>query len=438
MLKEKKIIIGIILSLMVIAIIITIVLINIEEDVNREMGSGGEEELYYEYGKIDSDEINNSNYYAANYAITMFLNLTKKEAYLQRNDLNEIKVDTNAMKKSIYNVLSTSYIDKNKITLDNVLDKIIIVDSSVKYVPIKAKVLKNDKVMSYLSYGLVEDYLDYSLLQEVSFIVNIDLDKNIYSIEPMYNIKFEDVKFDNMDITIKENENNKFTYLNLTDKEICDDYIDSYKRIALVNPEFAYELLDEQYRQKRFGNVQDFVNYVKNNRESIKKIRTESFEVNKFEDYNEYIVTNQYGIKYVIKEKAPLDYTIKLDTYTIPSAEDIEEYNTMTNAEKVNKNIDIFFQMLNSKDYSAAYSHLSDGFKSNYFKTEASFETYMRQNLYDSCEIYQTNFSDKISGVFTKYVEIKDKSKKNSNMIRMNIIMQLQEGTDYVLSFEIL
>ena len=118
--------------------------------------------------------------------------------------------------------------------------------------------------------------------------------------------------------------------------------------------------------------------------------------------------------------------------------EDYDYYINATNVEKVATNIDNFFQMMNSNDYKSAYSVLSDGFKDTYFKTQDSFESFMKQTLYTSSEVSYGSFSDQISGVFTQYVEIKNKDNKNDKKIRMNIIMQLQNETDYKISFEIL
>ena len=67
-----------------------------------------------------------------------------------------------------------------------------------------------------------------------------------------------------------------------------------------------------------------------------------------------------------------------------------------------------------------------------------SFEQYIRTKLYLYNDINLVNFSDKISGVFTYYIEVSNKENKNDAKIKMNIIMQLLEDTEYQLSFEII
>ena len=39
-------------------------------------------------------------------------------------------------------------------------------------------------------------------------------------------------------------------------------YLEHFKRILLAKPELAYEYLDEEYKNERFGSYEYFNNYV--------------------------------------------------------------------------------------------------------------------------------------------------------------------------------
>ena len=101
-------------------------------------------------------------------------------------------------------------------------------------------------------------------------------------------------------------------------------------------------------------------------------------------------------------------------------------------------NLDKFFQMLNANDYSSAYAVLSDEFKAKYFKTEDSFEAFVKQYMYVHANTTYMNYSDEISGVYTYYVELTDKANEKNPKKKMNIVMKLLEGTDFKISFEVI
>ena len=48
---------------------------------------------------------------------------------------------------------------------------------------------------------------------------------------------------------------NAVLYQTVSDKQMCQTYFDTYKKLMLNSPKEAYELLDEQYRNKRFPNI---------------------------------------------------------------------------------------------------------------------------------------------------------------------------------------
>ena len=273
------------------------------------------------------------------------------------------------------------------------------------------------------------------------YIVNIDVENKLYSIEPVYGNynSIDDIHIIDTEKTIKENDNNKYRNIIVDYKVVANDYINIYKRLALGSPETMYSLLDKEYREKRFGSLDKFKEYVNKNRNEIASIVADSYLVNNGEnDSVEFVVKDQYGNLYIFDQKAILNYTVKLDTYTLEQEKFNSTYKTATNKNKVMMNIDKFFQMINNNDYTSSYKVLNSNFKSLNFKTEESFENYMRQNIYTHSDVTYVKFSDEISGVYTYYIELTDKTKKSDNKIKMNIVMQLLEGTDYQLSFEIL
>ena len=127
-----------------------------------------------------------------------------------------------------------------------------------------------------------------------------------------------------------------------------------------------------------------------------------------------------------------MEYTLILDTYTIDLPEFLEKYNNSTDQQKVALNIDKFMQAINAKDYKYAYNCLADSFKNNYFKTQEEFENYAKENFYSSNNVEYNEF-DTQGDVYTYSVILTDK--ETSEQKNKTFIVKLEEGTEFVLSF---
>ena len=234
-------------------------------------------------------------------------------------------------------------------------------------------------------------------------------------------------------ITVKQKYScNEFEFITVTTDDLVGAYFNQYKSYALGNLEKAYNLLDEEYREKKFGNIEEYRTYIENNSEAISQVRLDSYQIKKDGENNRYICIDQNGNYYIFNETAVMDYTVMLDTYTIDLPEFIEKYNIATEQQKVALNIDRFMQAINAKDYKYAYSCLADSYKNNYFKTQEEFETYAMQNFYESSTVGYKQF-DVQQDVYTYSVILTNDA--TGEQMEKTFVMQLGEGTEFVLSF---
>ena len=88
---------------------------------------------------------------------------------------------------------------------------------------------------------------------------------------------------------------------------------------------------------------------------------------------------------------------------------------------------------INAKDYKYAYNCLAGSFKNNYFKTQSEFENYARANFYENNTVTYNNF-EKQGDLCICNVTIIDT--KTANKKQKTFIMQLGEGTEFVMSFD--
>ncbi len=78
---------------------------------------------------------------------------------------------------------------------------------------------------------------------------------------------------------------------------------------------------------------------------------------------------------------------------------------------------------------------LSEDFKNNYFKTELTFENYIKQTIGNRTQIEHGAFSTE-GELYTYEIIFKDEA-GNLNPVQKTFIVQLKEGTQFELAFNI-
>ncbi len=436
--KSKKIVLSLIF-IIAILLLITITLILILKSKEPEYGIGEDlslENIQEIEANVDDKEQNRKEYFIVKDCVKQYLssiNIESSRYYGYDENNNYIKlVGENKIKSYIYNLLNKEYIKEKNITIENLYNKVSTVKELLMFVPIEINRIYNSDVKTYYVHGYAENIGDYNIVMELYLAVNLDKNNNTFSIEILEDNnsidKIKEIK------EIAENENNQISMVEVSEKEIVLDYINLYKTLVLGNPEWVYNnVLNEDYRDKRFKGVNDFKTYIENNRQKIVGIRAESYKSTISDNDTRYVITDQYGSYYIFTENEVMDYTLILDTYTIDLPEFIEKYNAGSDQQKVALNIEKFIQAINDKSYHYAYNCLADSYKNNYFKTEEEFVNYAKENFYNNSTIKFNQFN-KQGEVYTYSVTLTNEETKEQK--NKTFIVQLQEETDFVLSFD--
>ena len=270
--------------------------------------------------------------------------------------------------------------------------------------------------------------------EKFNIIVILDYNNMAYSVIPVDEKEIENkiVKT----TVIASNENNNIYQLSISDESMAKIYFNTYKDSFIDDFEYAYNHLDEEYKNKKFAEFEDFKEFIEENREDIFKNNLLKWKREPYEDYTQFICQDDKGRYYIFKETAPMQYTVVLDTYTIDIPQFIEKYDACNPQEKVVLNIEKIKQALNSGDYSYVYSKLADSFKNNKYKTEKEFSEYMENAIYNNFDMKYKEFSNE-GEIYIYNVEIKNLDNEEDKIINMQIIMQLKEERDFVMSFSI-
>ena len=330
-----KRVIGILLIITII-IIITLILMILILNSSKTV----EEESYKMYEHNDNNTTIDYNFKEVTNRDDYFVISSIVDEYLSNILIED--------KSVIYNMIDKQYIDKYKISTENINDYIDSIDAVQIFKAKKMYVRKQDtnkNVYDYFVYGTIREDDRFIRKEEKNFkiIVKIDSDNTTFSIIPQKYIddnKYNDINNIQLENeTIKENTDNLYRPLSIDDKVMVNLLFSDYKDNMLYNSEQAYNNLSEKYREIRFGGIETYNKYIEGIKEEISELFINKFSINKYDDYTEYICIDQYNNYYIFKETAVMQYTLQLDTYTIESEKFIQEYNASDDREKTMMNI---------------------------------------------------------------------------------------------------
>lgn len=224
-----------------------------------------------------------------------------------------------------------------------------------------------------------------------------------------------------------------------SDEDISQWYYKDYTLKALYFSEEAYEQIDEEYKEKRFENkIENYREYLAENESRIKSGNLVKYSVNNYDKSTVYTLVDSKNNSYFIEVSSnPTEYKIKLDQYTVKLEDYEKNYSKMSERNKVAANVYIFIQMINTKDYKHAYELLDNTFKQNNFGSLEEFKTYVKDNFFDN-NYTDTSFEiGQQSDYYTCRMEVKENAGEDVRGKKLEIIMKLKEGTDFVMSFNI-
>lgn len=338
--------------------------------------------------------------------------------------------------EAVKNILEEKYCATNGITEDNVLENSPqIVDFQSFKVKDMYLIEKENKYKNYV-YGVISTGEN-----SYAWYGEVNTDYNVFTLEPLGKEDYENIiqnKTDTGEKNLVRNSYNQFIVNQISEEQLCRYYFEDYKDKLLNDYEVAFDMLEEQYKEKRFQNdISKFIQYIEDNKQHIELATLLSYSTyNDSYEGNRIVLKDNYDNYYTLYENAVMDYRILLDTYTIPTEEYLQKYNTLSLESRAINNVEIVINMINNKDYEKLYSLLDETFKSNNFATLDVYKNYMREHFFDY-NILGSKKIKEINGVFVCKVFLKDSPGSAYESKEQTFIIKLGEGTDFVMSFQL-
>lgn len=413
---KKKLLLAIIIFMIILTILLAKLIDQIKlknEDIQKSGSTN-----YVEESTLKERRISKNTFYIIENLVQSYITAVNEQKY-----------------ENVLDMLSKKYIDDNMIGINNIENFIVDTKGAYKVWLIDFKMLgEENNIENYSIHALVTDSTK-NLEENVFLEIYLDKNNNTFSIVTTNKTSIDQVETTNNYNSVKENKNNKYSNIVVDDEELLKKYMSYYRYNTLCNIQKAYELLDVDYRNKRFGNIEEYQKYLEEN-----KMRTVPLLVKYAKSTDEQVTTyvcidanNNY---YIFKETNIMKYSLILDTYTVDLPEFIEKYNSASDKEKVILNINKFEEALNYKDYKYAYNCLSEGFKGNYFVTLEDFQNYINQNWYNGdFEVEYEKFEED-SGLYKYTISIINKENVEESFEK-TIIMKLKEDTAFEMSFNV-
>lgn len=106
---------------------------------------------------------------------------------------------------------------------------------------------------------------------------------------------------------------NEYNLVNITDRQLAAIYLNDYRSYLKNNIDQAYELLNEEYRSKKFNNIEEFKTYI--NTININNMSVEKYNISDDKKIIDvYISDND---RFIFKIKNILEYEVYLDDTTV-------------------------------------------------------------------------------------------------------------------------
>lgn len=344
----------------------------------------------------------------------------------ENNDNGFQIVDDANMFYTVNNALST-YLQVESGDNDSYPYNVIPIDMRVKY---------GDNITTYITQIYLEDINNLNL-EEKFYIVRIDSSNGTFSVEPVLEKtnEIDKIVVKDEQQKIEENDYNSYYLETISIERLVKIYMDHFINMTVKHPEIVYnKYLHEEYKIKRFSNVEEFKKYIERNKEEIEKIRATKYLVENEGEQKKYVLMDQYENTYEFYETKTMSYKVKFDIYTILSDNYKQTYKSANEQKKVMMNVNRWINMLNNRDYKAAYNLLDETYRNNKFGSEENFENQMRELLPSKYKVEYGDFSSE-GATYLQPITCKDIDNENSENINMTIIMKLLEETEFVMSY---
>lgn len=284
-----------------------------------------------------------------------------------------------------------------------------------------------------------------SIIKQSSILIKIDEKNETFSVYPYeylklhnyLNAKEDDViAMDNAkDIEKKENNTYETTDSVINSESCMKELFARYKFDLLLDVEHLYNTLDTEYRDMRFRSLVELKQYITDNKTDLYLDTLSKYKITKYDQYIEYMGISNRENHYIFYATSLMEYTLRLDNYTIITSKDI--YNGVLPTVQARYCIDRIMEAINDKNYRFVYEKLNPIQKNNYYSNINELENFIENNFYKKTS-YEIDEDYLIisSDVYQYNIKITDATKSTFSYRNLIMTVNLKENEDFVISIQ--
>ena len=153
---------------------------------------------------------------------------------------------------------------------------------------------------------------DKSALKNVIIFASITI---IFSLLYVIIDRLTTKKVEEYDEYLKNYEINEYIPTYVSDQDMAKIYLSDYIQSMYFDIEGAYNLLDEEYRVKKFGDITGYTSYVK--ALSYNAYEVDKYYVDTSDGYKIFGVYDKNGNIFIFKTNGVMQYKVYLDDSTV-------------------------------------------------------------------------------------------------------------------------
>lgn len=111
---------------------------------------------------------------------------------------------------------------------------------------------------------------------------------------------------------------NELTPINMNEEQIARKYLAEYTKLLYYDPVLAYDLIEMEYRDKKFENIDKFKEYFNNKFDSkFFNAQVEQLSIKNTAMFKEFHIIDSSDNTYIFREYSIMQYKVIFDSYTI-------------------------------------------------------------------------------------------------------------------------
>ena len=134
----------------------------------------------------------------------------------------------------------------------------------------------------------------------------------------VFNNKKENIASKEENELIEKYDANEYIPISITEEEIALKYLNDFKNIILSDTSKAYELLNNEYKNKKYGTYENFEKSIKEEFSlAFNSMTIKEYSIIKKGKYKYFYIRNNRDDLFVFKEISIMNYEVFLDNYTV-------------------------------------------------------------------------------------------------------------------------